>query len=197
MDESAESSGADKSDLVSEILGEDKGSVNHDGNNLPGKKKDSKKRNQGRLVLMISVPIVFILTGLALFSLLMGKGKIKEDQESISKKPVGEKLMTSNVDIARTYYELQPFFIPIEGGKKFLRLRISLVDILAGWDKRIRANPHKYRAAVVQVFSGKELKYLKSGVGKQKVKKEIESKFKILSGNGMMGKVVFTSFVFL
>lgn len=192
------------SDLINEVVGEVAGEVagpaeegpKEDGDNLAGEAALVEKRRWKRSWILSGGAIVFFLPVL-MFLLLPADNKErvaapppKQDKLAVVKLPEGD-----NGAIERINYELEPFFIPIEGGKRFLRLRISLIGLMDGMDKKIKMSPHKYRAAVLNAFSGKEVTAIEGRIGREKIKDEIESRFKTIDGDEMLGKVIFTSYV--
>ena len=183
------------SDLINEVAGEVAGPVGEgskeDGDNLAGEAKRRWKRSW----ILSGGAIVFILPVL-MFLLLPADNKEtvagpppKKDKSAVIKLPESDNGALEKID-----YELEPFFIPIGGGKSFLRLSISLIELMDGMDRKIKMSPHKYRAAVLNVFSGKEVREIEGTKSREKLKDEIESRFKIIGGDEMLGKVIFTSY---
>ncbi len=194
--ESDEDNGKDSiSDLINEVAGEVAGPTGEgpeeDGDNLAGEAKRRWKRSW----ILSGGAIVFILPVL-MFLLLPADNK----ETVVDLAPKAEEAAVINLPesdngaLKRIDYELEPFFIPIEGGKSFLRLSMSLIELMDGMDRKIKMSPHKYRAAVLNVFSGKEVREIEGRRGREKVKDEIESRFKAIGGDEMMGKVIFTSY---
>lgn len=198
--ESDEDNGKDSiSDLVNEVVGEVVGELTgpagegpeEDGDNLAGEAKRRWKRSW----ILSGGAITFILSVL-MFLLLPADNKERVVDLAPKAEEAAVIKFSENDDgpLERIDYELEPFFIPIEGGKRFLRLRMSLIEFMDGMDRKIKMSPHKYRAAVLNIFSGKKVREIEGRRGRKMVKDEIESKFKIIGGDEMMGKIVFTSY---
>lgn len=176
-------------DLINEVAGE---GPEEAGDKLPGEAKRRWKRSW----ILSGGAITFILSVL-MFLLLPADNK----KRVVDLAPKAEEAAVINLPesdngaLERIDYELEPFFIPIKGGKSFLRLSISLIELMGGMDRKIKMNPHKYRAAVLNVFSGKEVREIEGAKSRENLKAEIESRFKIIGGDEMLGKVIFTSYV--
>lgn len=198
--ESDEDNGKDSiSDLINEVAGEVAGpsgeGPEEDGDNSAG---EAKRRWKKSWILSGGV-ITFILSVL-MFLLLPADNK----KRVVKLAPKAEEAAVINLpenddgppdgSFERIDYELEPFFIPIEGGKSFLRLKLLLIGLMDGMDRKIKMSPHKYRAAVLNVFSGKEVREIEGRRGMEMLKDEIESRFRNIGGDEMMGKVIFTSY---
>jgi len=95
-------------------------------------------------------------------------------------------------------YDMPGFFIPLEEGKVFLRLKMSISSIFSGWKKKIIENPHIFREAVVRAGEDEEILQLlgpldekvldedKEGQVREKLKEKIEAEFSDLTGEGML-----------
>ena len=194
--ESDEDNGKESiSDLINEVAGEVAGPAGEgqeeDGDNLAGEAKRRWKRSwilSGGAIVFILLVLMFLLVPADNKETVAGPPP-KQDKSVVVNLPGSDNRAFEKID-----YELEPFFIPIEGGKSFLRLKISLIELMDGMDKKIKMSPHKYRAAVLNVFSGKEVREIEGRSGREKVKYEIESRFKMIGGDEMLGKVIFTSY---
>ena len=199
--ESTEDEGSDGiDDLINEAAG-DAGlysaeTPEEDLENPDGDEGQIKKRLWEKRWLLSGGAIVFILPALMFFlPSADNRGTlpvppVKPDKPVLIKLPDVDNRAGKRID-----YELEPFFIPIEEGNFFLRLTILLTGLAEGLDKKIKMNPHKYRGAVINVFDGKKASDIEGKRGREKIKDEIESRFKDIGGGEMLEEVVFTSYI--
>lgn len=94
-------------------------------------------------------------------------------------------------------YELSPFFISLNKGENFLRLKITITHLDDGWDEKIMNNSHLYRGAVMEVFEGMHPSDLKFFNKQARLKKEIISEFIAVSKGEFSGEIIFSEFVIL
>lgn len=147
--------------------------------------KTGKKK--GTLIAAAAVMLLLAVSSLAVF--VGGEGKSASRRIKIE---VFEDrgLAVMNEITERTDYEMLPFFIPLEGGKGFLRLKIRIVDIKAGWDRRISINPHKYREAILRIFDEKKTSAVSDIRSRSQTQREIGSKLISITGESVMEGII-------
>ncbi len=127
----------------------------------------------------LALAVVFSVLFVVLLIILLPSGN--------EKKTVSERQKIERFE--RVELTMPPFFIPLEGGKAFLRLRISLPGLPAGLDRIIAANPHEFRERVIRILEGRKVRDILHSKGKERVKKDIETGFHDLVRRGAMGIV--------
>jgi len=96
--------------------------------------------------------------------------------------------------VKRVDYKMFSFFIPVDDGKNFLQLTLSLRNLMADWERKIAENPHIYREAVIKVIETKKISDISNKDGRKKIQKEIEARLMTMTGKGVMEQVYIEEF---
>lgn len=86
-------------------------------------------------------------------------------------------------------YDMDAFFIPLEGGKAFLKMNVDFLSLVEGWDKKMALKPYEYRETVVRLFENKLINEVANINRKDNLQKEIEITLGKIIGHKFVGKV--------